>query len=177
MGDETTKRTKREIVKALLEVSNESIEREKEHDDALTGLTAIRQAIANKQIALRTYSKAKFHAKSYLMESKDASPVDFALVGSSNFTRPGLTDNLELNLFSTDQAHIEALRKWYDELWKEGEDVNPDILEVIEPHLKEYAPFTAYAKSLYEYFAGREKPQDAWELTESVLYSKLFQYH
>ena len=23
--------------------------------------------------------------------------------------------------FSTDQAHIEGLRKWYDELWKEGE--------------------------------------------------------
>ncbi len=176
MGDETTKRTKREIVNALLEVSNESIEREKEHDDALIGLPAIRQAIANKQIALKTYSKSKFHAKSYLMESKEASPVDFAIVGSSNFTRPGLTDNLELNLFSTDQAHIEGLRKWYDELWKEGEDVSPDVLKVIEPHLKEYAPFTAYTKSLYEYFAGREKPQDAWELTESVLYSKLSQY-
>ena len=176
MGDETTKRTKREIVKALLEVSNQSIEREKERDDALTGLAAVRQAIVNKQIALRTYSKAKFHAKSYLMESKEASPVDFAIVGSSNFTKPGLTENVELNLFSTDQAHIENLRRWYDEVWKDGEDIREEILEVIEPHLKEYDPFTVYAKALYEFFAGREKSQDEWELAESVLYPKLSQY-
>ena len=176
MGDETTKRTRREIVKALLEISNESIEREKERDDALTGLAAVRQAIANKQIALRTYSKSRFHAKSYLMESKETSPVDFAIVGSSNFTRPGLTENLELNLFSTDQAHIENLRKWYEEIWKDGDDVREEILKVIEPHLKEYSPFTVYAKALYEYFAGREKPQEDWEINESVIYPKLSQY-
>ena len=103
MGDETTKRTKREIMQALLQISNYSIEREKERDDALTGLEAVREAIAAKQIVLQIYSKAKFHAKSYLMESKEASPVDFAIVGSSNFTKPGLTENVELNLFSTDQ--------------------------------------------------------------------------
>jgi len=176
MGDETTKRTRREIVKALLEVSNESIEREKERDDALTGLPAVREAITNKQITLKTYSEAKFHAKSYLMESKESSPVDFAIVGSSNFTRPGLTENIELNLFSTDQAHIEGLRKWYNELWKEAEDVAPELLKVIEPHLREYEPFTLYAKALYEFFAGREKTQDEWELSESVLYPKLSQY-
>ena len=33
MGDETTRRTRREIVKELLEKSNESIEQEKERDD------------------------------------------------------------------------------------------------------------------------------------------------
>jgi len=176
MGDETTRRTKREIVQALLKVSADSIEREKERDDALTGLAAVREALVNKQIMLKTYSKAKFHAKSYLMESKETSPVDFAIVGSSNFTRPGLTENLELNLFSTDQAHIEALRKWYNELWKEGEDVNPELLKVIEPHLKEYEPFVVYAKALYEFFTGREKTQDEWERTESFLYQKLSQY-
>ncbi len=176
MGDETARRTKREIVQAMLQTSNDSIEREKEHDDALTGLPAVRNAIAKKSIMLRTYSKSKFHAKSYLMESKEASPVDFAIVGSSNFTRPGLTENLELNLFSTDQAHIEGLRNWYNELWKEGEDVSPEVLKVIEPHLKEYDSFIVYAKALYEFFAGREKTQDEWELSESVLYPKLSQY-
>jgi superfamily II DNA/RNA helicase len=176
MGDETTKRTKREILKALLEKSNDSIEREKERDDALTGLPAVRQAITDKLIALRVYSKAKFHAKSYLMESKATTPVDFAIVGSSNFTKPGLTENLELNLFSTDQAHIEGLRKWYDELWKEAEEISPELLNVIDPHLKQYEPFTVYAKALYEFFAGREKTQDEWELTESALYAKLSLY-
>lgn len=40
MGDETTRRTKREIVKALLQASNDSIEREKEHDNALRRVMA-----------------------------------------------------------------------------------------------------------------------------------------
>jgi superfamily II DNA or RNA helicase len=110
------------------------------------------------------------------MESKEASPVDFAIVGSSNFTKPGLTENVELNLFSTDQAHIENLRDWYEDVWKEGEEVRDEILKVIEPHLKEYDPFTVYAKALYEFFAGREKPQDDWELSESAIYPKLSQY-
>ncbi len=176
MGDETTKRTKAEILKAVLEQSNQSLEQQKELDDSLTGLAAVRKAIIDKQIAMKIYNKSKFHAKAYLMESKEASPVDFAIVGSSNFTRPGFTQNLELNLFSTDQAHIEGLRAWYEELWKEGEDVSPEVLKVIEPHLKEYGPFIAYAKSLYEYFAGKEKTPDAWEQTESVLYPILSQY-
>jgi superfamily II DNA/RNA helicase len=176
MGDETTRRTKKEIVESLRKKSDASIEGEKERDDALTGLAAVREAIASGRMMLRVYLKARFHAKSYLMESKQTSPVDFAIVGSSNLTRPGLTENLELNLFSTDQSHIENLRKWYDEIWKEGEDVREEILKVIEPHLKEYDPFTVYAKALYEFFAGREKTQDEWEVTESVLYPKLSQY-
>ena len=176
MGDETTRRTKKEIVESLRKKSDASIEGEKERDDALTGLAAVREAIASGRMMLKVYLKARFHAKSYLMESKETSPVDFAIVGSSNLTRPGLTENLELNLFSTDQSHIENLRKWYDEIWKEGEDVREEILKVIEPHLKEYDPFTVYAKALYEFFAGREKTQDEWEVTESVLYPKLSQY-
>ena len=128
MGDETTRRTRREIVQGLREASHDSIEREKEREDALSGLPAVREAIAAGRIAVRVYSKAKSHAKSYLMESHDTSPVDFAIVGSSNFTRPGLTENLELNLFSTDQVHIENLRRWYQELWAEADDVREDIL-------------------------------------------------
>ncbi|MFC1765589.1 SNF2-related protein [Planctomycetota bacterium] len=176
MGDETTQRTRKEILQAIIQSSSESLESEKERDDSLKGLAAVREAIADRQIALKIYSKSKFHAKCYLMESKDPYPVDFALIGSSNFTHPGLTQNLELNLFTTDQVHIEALREWYQKLWDEAEDVREEILEVIEPHLKEYTPFTVYAKALYEFFAGREKTQDEWELTESVLYPKLSQY-
>ena len=42
MGTETTKTTKKAIVEALLDKSDESIENEKERDDALTGLPAVR---------------------------------------------------------------------------------------------------------------------------------------
>ncbi|MEE9402400.1 MAG: helicase-related protein, partial [Desulfobacteria bacterium] len=62
------------------------------------------------------------------------------------------------------------------ELWKEGEDVSPELMKVIDPHLREYDPFTVYAKSLYEFFAGKEKTQDEWELTDSAIYPMLSQY-
>lgn len=176
LGDETTKRTKEEIVRVMLAQSDDSIEAEKIRNDALTGLDAVRQAIVDKIIRLRVYTKSKFHAKSYLMEAHASSPVDFAIVGSSNFTRPGLIENIELNLFSTDQAHIEALRAWYEEIWEDGDDISAELLRVIEPHLKSYDPFTVYAKSLFEYFAGKEKSQDQWELNQSVIYRMLSQY-
>jgi len=176
MGNETSKTTKKVIIESALAHSNNSIEQQKERDDALTGLEALKDAITGKKVQLKAFTAAKFHAKSYLMESRDPSPVDFAIVGSSNFTRPGLTKNVELNLFSTDQNHIEALRQWFEELWKESEDISPEILKVIEPHLKEYDPFTAYCRALYEYFAGKEKTQDAWELQESAIYPMLSQY-
>jgi superfamily II DNA/RNA helicase len=176
MGNETTKTTKKVIVQALLEKTDDSIESAKEQDDALTGLPAVRDAITKAQISLKTFSNARFHAKMYLMDAKEPSPVDFAIVGSSNFTKPGLSENIELNLFTTDQAHIAGLIKWYKELWDEGEEVNFELLKVIERHLEEHTPFTIYAKSLYEFFAGREKPQDDWELSESAIYWRLSQY-
>jgi len=176
MGDETTRRTKKELVQALRNASDDSIESAKEKSDNLVGLAAIRDALTGKKILVRVYPKAKFHAKCYLMDTREPNLVDFAVVGSSNFTHPGLTQNLELNLVSTDQAHIQNLRNWYAEIWQESESVNAEILSVIEPHLREYDPFTVYARSLFEYFAGREKLVDEWEERESVIYRILSQY-
>ncbi len=176
LGDEVTRRTRAELLNSLRQQSDESIEKAKERDDSLTGLAAIRDSLASKHIKARVYTRAKFHAKGYIMDSNDTSPVDFAVVGSSNFTHPGLTQNLELNILTTEQHQINALREWYQQVWKEGEDVSEEVLKVVERHLREYLPFEVYAKALYEYFAGREKTQTDWEKHESVLYRMLSKY-
>ena len=182
LGDELTDRTRRtllsraQIVDRLRQDSEESIEAAKEGDDALTGLPAVRHALATGQIQARVYAKAKFHAKGYLMDGAASSPVDFAVVGSSNFTAPGLTQNIELNLLTTEQNQINALRVWYEQVWKDGEDVSAEVLKVVERHLREYRPFEVYAKALYEYFVGRDKSQTDWERNESVLYPLLSKY-
>ena len=176
MGDETTKRTKDHLIKALQDATDANIESEKEQDDTLHGLAAVRDAIRRGKIAVRVYDKAKFHAKLNVMHAQKSSPVDFATVGSSNFTGPGLTQNVELNSFITDATHIEKLRTWYDARWEEASEVKAELLRVIERHLKEYSPFTVYAKSLHTYFSGREKPADEWEENESVIYQTLSQY-
>ena len=176
MGDETTRRTKEHLIKALQDATDDNIESVKEKDDTLHGLAAVRDAIRRGQIVVRVYDKAKFHAKLNLMHAQNSSPVDFATVGSSNFTNPGLTQNVELNSFITDAAHIEKLEAWYDARWEEASEVRAELLRTIERHLRQYPPFTVYAKALHAYFRGREKPADEWEENESVIYQTLSQY-
>ena len=176
MGDETSKRTKEHLVAALEKVTNKSLESVKEKDDTLQGLADVRNAIRRGKIVVRVYDSAKFHAKLNLMKAEDSSPVNFSTVGSSNFTLPGLTQNVELNTFITDPTHIGKLHEWYDERWEEGSEVKAELLRTIERHLKEHPPFTIYAKALHAYFEGREKPADEWEENESVIYRMLSRY-
>ena len=176
LGDEVTKRTRDQLAAALRNQSDASLEAVKEKDDSLLGLAAVRQAIQTHQIKARVYTKAKFHAKSYLMDGNDDSLVDFAVVGSSNFTHPGLTQNIELNVLTTEQNQIQALRDWYASVWAEAEDVTPELLQVIERHLREVPPFEVWAKALYEYFSGRDKSQTEWERNESAVYKILSKY-
>lgn len=176
MGDEMTRRTKSELVNALVTKANDSVEDAKEYDDSLMGLDAIREALRMKKIQAKVYSLAKFHAKAYIFDTKMGQLSDYAIVGSSNFTKPGLTQNIELNLAMTEPLYIEALKNWYKELWAQGDDVSEDVIKVLEPHLREYLPFEVWAKALYEYFAGKQKADTTWEEAESIVWQGLSKY-
>jgi superfamily II DNA or RNA helicase len=170
MGDETTKRTRSELVESLRQQSEGSIEREKERDDSLKGLESIRKALIDGLIQARVYTKARFHSKGMLMKMKPPHLSNYAIVGSSNFTEPGLCKNAELNLLTAEQHQLQALQTWYDSYWSDAEEVRDEVLRVVEPHLKLYAPFELYVKTLYEYFLGKEMPTSSWEESQSVIY-------
>ncbi len=178
MGDETTKRTHKELVEALRKISEASIEREKERDDNLSGLAAIRKALEEKRILARVYTRAKFHAKALLVKMPPPHLSNYGLVGSSNFTEPGLRQNVELNLLITDQLQLQALQSWYEVHWEESEDVKEALLQVIQPHLREYSPFEIYCKALDEYFrmTGADHPKDEWEKKHSKIFPMLSAY-
>lgn len=176
MGDEMTRRTKSELVKALVEKADDSVEEAKERDDSLTGLDAIRDALKSGKVQAKVYAQAKFHAKAYLFDTKAGQLSDYAIVGSSNFTKPGLTQNIELNLAMTEPLYLEALKAWYKELWGQAEDVSEDVIKVLEPHLREYMPFEVWAKALYEYFAGKQKADTTWEEADSIVWQGLSKY-
>lgn len=158
MGDEMTKRTKKAFVDALkTEITNrldESIENEKEKNDFLKGVPAIVDALVQKKIECRVFTKKKFHAKAYITHSKLTVVGSSALVGSSNFTFPGLTDNVELNIH--EKQRVGELQQWFERHWNESEDVTPEILKVIERHTRDYSPFEIYARALKEYFRRYE---------------------
>ena len=177
MGDEVSRRTKKallqgiETAKCILDCS---IEKEKEKNDFLKGVPAVVDAIKKGQIECKIYTKEKFHAKAYITHGKLAVVGSTALVGSSNFTYPGLTNNVELNIQI--RREVEVLQEWFERHWNEAEEISSEILKVIERHTKEYSPFEVYVKSLYEFFRGHELTAGEWENTASRVYPVLDQY-
>src|SRR4028118_1838748 len=92
MGDEVSKSTRDALLAGVETVLDASIEKRKEKDDFLSGVPAIVDALKQKQIECRVYAKKKFHAKAYITHARQEVVGSTALVGSSNFTVPGLTD-------------------------------------------------------------------------------------
>jgi len=177
MGDEVSVRTKKAMLDGIAKarkVLDDSLEVEKEKNDFLSGVPAIVEAIKNKKIRCRIYTKDKFHAKAYITHGKQAVVGSAALVGSSNLTLPGLTTNVELNIQL--RREVETLQRWFEEHWDKAEEISEDILKVIERHIHEYSPFEVYAKSLQEFFRGHELTAGEWEKSKSHVYPVLDQY-
>lgn len=177
MGDEVAKLTKQAFVKGLDQIQkklDDSIEEQKDEDDFLSGVPGIVDAIASGKIQTRVYRKKKFHAKAYITHSKFDVVGSSALVGSSNFTYPGLHQNVELNVQL--RREVEELQEWFEEHWENAEDVTPEILKTIERHTQEYDPFDVYARSMLAYFRSHELTVNEWEKTDSIMYQELDQY-
>ena len=180
MGDESTQRTKAALLKAIKEKAesrlDDSIEADKEKNPFLEGVPAIVEALKSGQIECRIYNKDKFHAKAYITHAKAEVIGAQALVGSSNFTKPGLTQNIELNIQVQSGREVSQLQDWFDEHWEEGKEVTGDIITLITRHTYEYKPFDVYTKALEQFFRGHEVTASEWEETHSKMFPILDQY-
>jgi superfamily II DNA or RNA helicase len=178
LGDEVSKRTHAAFVEGLKKIEtrlNDSLEAEKEKNDFLRGVPAIVDAIRAKKIQCKVYRQDKFHAKCYLTHARQEVVGSFALVGSSNFTYPGITENIELNV-QIGGTPVAVLQEWYEQHWNDAEDVTADILRVIERHVREYSPFEVYAKALQELFQSAAPSEQVWEQTQSRMFHVLDGY-
>jgi len=187
LGSELTKRTRNvleEIKNYFLAGIDKSIEDEKDKNEFLKGVPAVLNALKSRKIECRVFDKNKFHAKAFItyfredyhkqFPSSMNVPVGYALVGSSNFTSPGLTRNIELDV---QIAHnIEALQEWFDRYWDEAVDITEAVFNTLENHCREYSPYQVYLKSMYDYFKSHEQSVSDWEKKESKVYPQLSQY-
>lgn len=180
MGAETTGRTKKAMldgVKAQAEAAlDRSLEVAKDPNPFLTGVQAVVEALKSGQIECRVYNREKFHAKAYITHAKLDVVGAQALVGSSNFTSPGLTENVELNIQVQSGREVAQLQDWYEAHWKVAEDVTADVLQTIVRHVREYSPFEVYAKALHEFFRGHEITAGEWDQTRSAMFAQLDRY-
>ena len=187
LGNEMTKRTKDvidEVASSMLRTFRQSVDQEQEHNEFLIGVPAILDALKNGKIECRVFDKNKFHAKAYITYFRDEYrnqfiqsmniPAGYALVGSSNFTKAGLTQNIELNVQV--KSDVEQLQEWFDERWEQGLDISEAVLKVIENYCQEFSPYDVYLRAMFEYFRTREETISEWEHKDSVIYQGLAQY-
>lgn len=103
-------------------------------------------------VQVRLFGGPFLHAKAYLFPH-------FAIVGSSNFTPSGLSNNAELDLVSGVKAVAkDLLDNWYQPKWAEATDYKADLIEVLEASKfgnREWTPYEVFIKVLYEYFRER----------------------
>jgi hypothetical protein len=157
-------------------VLDASIEVEKDPNPFLHGVPAIVDALKAGQIECRVYDRDKFHAKAFITHAKLEVVGSQALVGSSNFTRPGLTDNVELNIQVQSSREVEQLQEWFELYWEQAREVTPAVIHTIERHTQEFTPFEIYAKSLQEFFRGHELTATEWDETRSRMFPHLDRY-
>ncbi len=180
MGAETTQRTRRALLESVRDRSkaflDENLESDKATNPFLVGVPGIVEALRSGQIEVRIYDKDKFHAKAYITHSKLEVIGSQALVGSSNFTRPGLTENIELNVQIQSAREVAQLQEWFEAHWQEATEATPEIIDVIERHTQAYTPFEVYAKALHEYFRGHELTANEWDEGSSRMFPRLDRY-
>ena len=180
MGADHTERTRRALLDAVRARAtaqlDRSIEADKEENPFLNGVPAVVAALKSGQIECRVYDRAKFHAKAYITHAKLEVVGSQALVGSSNFTGPGLTTNIELNVQIQSAREVAQLQEWFESHWEQGSEVTDDIVETVVRHTREYTPFDVYAKSLQEFFRGHELTATEWDETNSRVFHLLGRY-
>lgn len=180
MGAESTQRTRKALLEAVkaraLQLLDGSIEGEKGGDPFLRKVPAILEAMRTDKIECRVYDKDKFHAKAYITHAKLEVVGAQALVGSSNFTAPGLTKNIELNVQIQSAREVAQLQEWFEAHWNEATEVTDAVVEAIERHTRQYSPFDVYAKALKEFFRGHELTASEWDESRSKMFPKLDRY-
>jgi superfamily II DNA or RNA helicase len=180
LGSEHPGRTRKALLETVesraLEALNTGLEGDKGENPFLRGVPGILEGLNSGQIECRVYDKSKFHAKTYLIHAGPDGQDSRALVGSSNFTGPGLTKNIELNIQVQSGGEVQQLQEWFDSHWQEAVDVTPTIVKAVERHIRDYLPFDVYAKALQEYFRGHELTANEWDETRSRMFPRIDRY-
>lgn len=104
---------------------------------------------------VRVYPAETIHAKVYIMTFREGDrDTGRVITGSSNFTKSGLSDNIEFNVELKNRSDYEFSIKKFNELWENSVDVSEKYVETIKKKTwlnDEITPYELFLKFLYEY--------------------------
>ena len=133
--------------------------------DELDGLTIDEQSamliddliefLKGRGVGVRKNPNRFTHAKCYIFD-------DVVVVGSSNFTKAGLSTNVELNAVLYQPSAQQQVREWFERRWNEAQDSKAELIQVLEDSKfgLPLEPYLMYMKFLYEYYKPRLEELD-----------------
>jgi len=142
------------------EISAKQVEEDMEHSpDTLEvelGAKKFIEWIGSGKLEIKAYPSHNIHAKLYIMTFQEGGADDGRVItGSSNFTRAGLSDNLEFNVELKNSSDYRFALDKFNELWKDGVSVSAKYVETLKTRTwlnEDITPYELYLKFLYEYF-------------------------
>lgn len=140
MGQETDSHTK----KVLLDLTRGNLT---DYDSAAAN--TLGELLQRNLLEIRVVEDTRFHAKIYNFYLNDGPNPDDTWNGSANFSKSGLSNNIELSLpVQTTFESRRRIRKWFDGLW-ETATTDLDVLDILdevqEAGCVYYSPSTFFA--------------------------------
>ncbi len=171
---------KNDLIEEAKEISEES-ERKKFN----SVITTLIELINNGKLEVKVFRKGTLHAKAYIFG--DYSDESIGIVGSSNFTKAGLTSNTELNALQNDYMIVNyrpqtdsqenGYLSWFDEIWNDPSAIQwtGDFKKIIEDSPLgnlTFGNYDSYIRTLIEVYPDELIPPTKLEKeTSDVLFS------
>ncbi len=135
--------------------------------DIRSSADAVTQWISTGKLKVKVFTKSFLHAKTYIFgDFESANAV--GVIGSSNFTKNGLTQNTELNALEDDykvvlyQPKTESQEtghlSWFEGMWNDESALEwtqrfGEVIETSPVGNKFFTPFETYIKTLHTLYA------------------------
>jgi len=131
------------------------------------------------KLEIRVYPKEKLHAKAYIFKPRDPGfATGMGIVGSSNLSMAGISENSELNLKTHNTSDVNTLLEWFDDLWKDGLPVTEKFkVKLVQSWAGQaYSPYMLFLKAIYHEFRDRIAPKHIPESLIGSATAKLFTF-
>ncbi len=100
-GDDSSKAQRQKLMQMMQARSDDALLNQRFETPLLAPLQKVKRLFNEGKVEVRCYTAQKFHAKAYLINRPEIYPRYLGIIGSGNFTRPGLLQNIELNVHLT----------------------------------------------------------------------------
>ena len=168
-----------EVLKDASAGMKESLELMSQTADDKNTVKRLIDMIAKQKLEVRIYPKEKLHAKAYLFESRSSSLVQgVGIVGSSNLSIAGMSQNSELNLKTYHSPDLKQLLGWFNELWEISVPFNNDLKIIMEESWagRVYSPYELFLKAAYLEHKDKLVEQHKIDPVWGTTFPNLFQF-